>query len=106
MAIPHAQPGEIIDDVAGESLPEAGLAHSVPAIFHHHGLSLVALHVGQGLRKDGGVAGKGLDIGHFSLRAHRGAHPIEHPAPRKSGFSGNDRDRQPQGFRLGSRYGE
>ena len=35
-------------DVAGKGLAELGIAHGVAAIFHDHGLVLVALHVGQG----------------------------------------------------------
>ena len=40
-------------DVAGEGLAELDVAHGVAAIFHHDGLVLVALHVGQRLRKAG-----------------------------------------------------
>ena len=34
-------------DVAGERLAQADVAHRMAAILHHHGLVLVALHVGQ-----------------------------------------------------------
>ncbi|MNY51237.1 hypothetical protein D3C86_1868100 [compost metagenome] len=42
------------------------------AIFHHYGLALIALHIGQGLGEDAGVVaepvGIGGLIGHGALR--------------------------------------
>jgi hypothetical protein len=34
------------DDVAGKVGGERRIAHRVAAIFHHHGLPVVALHIG------------------------------------------------------------
>jgi len=42
-------------DVAGEGAAEFDIAHGMAAIFHHDGLVLVALHVGQGGREKTGL---------------------------------------------------
>ena len=49
-------------DVAGEGLAERGVAHGVAAIFHHDGLVLVALHVGQRGGKQARLLGGGGGI--------------------------------------------
>ena len=49
------------DDVAGERAREFLLAHGVPAVFHHDGLVVVALHVGQCLGQDAGLV-DGCDL--------------------------------------------
>jgi len=53
-------------DVAGESLAELRVAHCVTAIFHHDGLVLVALHVGQGLNEKAGLV-FAFGLGHGGL---------------------------------------
>ena len=55
-------------DVAGEFPRRVFLAHGVAAVFDHHGLLVVALHVRQRFRKDAGLferAGRGF--GHVML---------------------------------------
>ena len=47
-------------DVLGEVGGKLGVAHGVAAIFHHHGLLVVALHVRQRLRQHLGI---GMDQG-------------------------------------------
>ena len=56
-------------DIAGEGLAERDVAHGVAAIFHHDGLVLVALHVGQRAGKKRGLrlGGRGDFRGHGGL---------------------------------------
>ena len=59
-------------DIAGKRLPQAGVAHGVATVFHHDGLALIALHIGQRLGKDRGVTRKGRGIGHGAFGIHEG----------------------------------
>ena len=49
-------------DVAREILGKLGIAHGMAAIFHHHGLPVVALHVGQRFGQHLGVGVHGREI--------------------------------------------
>ena len=51
-------------DVAGKGLAELEVAHGMAAVFHHDGLALVALHIGQGLGEDAGIVAEPVGVWH------------------------------------------
>jgi hypothetical protein len=65
-------------DVAGKGAAQFQVAHGMAAVLHDDRLALVALHIGQRLRQDGGVAGKALESRHGAFRVHCRRSPIAH----------------------------